>query len=233
MNKRDVIVACDFKDKDTTLRFLELFDRDEKPFVKIGMELFYSEGPDIVKALRAKGHDIFLDLKLHDIPNTVKSAMKVISRLDVQITNIHASTDEMMKEALEGLRENDSKTLLITVTILTSTGSESLKKELLIDYSLDDVIKKYALRAFNAGLDGVVCSPKETALVKETCGSSFIIVTPGIRYPDSLADDQSRVTTPKEAGEIGCDYIVVGRPITRAKDPISAYRKVRKEFLGG
>lgn len=234
MRDKDVIIACDFKDKETFLNFLNLFPKEQKPFVKIGMELFYSEGPDIVKIVRERNHDVFLDLKLHDIPNTVMSAMRNIAKLDVQITNIHSSTTEMLKAALEGLQvDNPSKTLLIAVTQLTSTSKESLKNELLIDYSMEEVVKLYAKRAYEAGLAGVVCSPLETKPIKETCGDSFITVTPGIRYPNAnVSDDQARVTTPKEAGNLGCDYIVVGRPITRADNPQEAYMKVKKDFLG-
>lgn len=231
MNRKDVIVACDFHDRTTLERFLDLFPKDGKPFVKVGMELFYSEGPDIVRMLRQRNHDVFLDLKVHDIPNTVMSTMKVISKLDVQITNIHASTTEMMKAAMEGLGESDTRPLLVAVTQLTSTSSEKLRDELLIGYSMEYTIMEYAKRAFYAGLDGVVCSPLETETVKEACGKTFITVTPGIRYPGA-GDDQSRVTTPEDAKKKGCDYIVVGRPITRAEDPLNAYRQIRSEFMG-
>lgn len=232
MKKRDVIVACDFKDGETTLKFLEIFPNNEKPFVKIGMELFYSEGPDIVREIRRRNHYVFLDLKLHDIPNTVMSAMHIISGLDVQITNIHTSTTQMMKAALEGLNneERKNKTLLIAVTQLTSTSRESLKNELLIDQTMEDTIRQYAKRAYDAGLAGVVCSPLETKLVKEACSDSFITVNPGVRYTTVENEDQSRVTSPKEAWELGCDYIVVGRPITRAEDPLQAYRRVVRDF---
>jgi len=231
MKTRDVIIALDFKDKETTLEFLELFPKEEKPFIKIGMELFYSEGPDFVREVRSRNHDVFLDLKLHDIPNTVMSAMKIISTLDVQITNIHASTNQMMTAALTGLRSNNNKTLLIAVTQLTSTSEESLQKELLIPYSIKETIDLYAKRAYEAGLDGVVCSPLETESIKKVCSDSFITVTPGIRYANPVVnEDQSRVTSPSDAWRIGCDYIVVGRPITRADDPLVAYRRVKKDF---
>ncbi|MCL1830391.1 MAG: orotidine-5'-phosphate decarboxylase [Oscillospiraceae bacterium] len=235
MKKRDVIIACDFKDKQTTLDFLELFPPQQKPFVKIGMELFYSEGPDIVREIRGRNHDVFLDLKLHDIPNTVMSAMRIIAGLDVQITNIHASTNEMMQAALEGLRSvaGDRRPLLIAVTQLTSTSNESLREQLLIHCSMEETIKQYAMRAEITGLDGVVCSPLETEWVKQVCGTQFIAVTPGIRYPEGIVgDDQSRVTTPQQASLLGCDYIVVGRPITRADNPLAAYRQTVKDFLG-
>jgi len=236
MKKRDVIIACDFEDRDTLLRFLDIFPEGEKPFVKIGMELYYSEGPDIVREIRGRNHDVFLDLKLHDIPNTVMSAMRIIAGLDIQITNIHASTNQMMKAALEGLKGGSSKndTLLIAVTQLTSTSEDSLKQELLIDYSMEETIKLYAKRASDVGLAGVVCSPLETVMVKQACGDRFITVTPGIRYESSVVnDDQSRITTPSDAWKLGCDYIVVGRPITRVEDPLKAYRKVVNDFSGG
>jgi len=235
MNKRDVIIACDFKDRETTLSFLEKFPKEKPPFVKVGMELFYAEGPDIVKELRHRGNSVFLDLKLHDIPNTVKSAMRVIAALDVQITNLHASTSAMMQAAVEGIRGKSSgkDPLVVAVTQLTSTSEVSLRLELLIEHTMVETIKKYAKRAYDAGLDGVVCSPLEAGIVKEECGQDFITVTPGIRYPDGKTDDQSRVTTPKQAGTLGCDYIVVGRPIIQAEDPVAAYERILNEFIGG
>ncbi len=230
---KDVIIACDFSGKDATLEFLDRFAETTKPFVKIGMELFYSEGPQIVKDIKARGHKIFLDLKLHDIPNTVRKSMKVLSSLDVDMTNVHAAgTIDMMKAALEGLTRSDgSRPLLIAVTQLTSTGEERMQNELLINASMQDTIAKYASNAREAGLDGVVCSPLEAGIVKEACGSDFIAVTPGIRFADSAADDQVRITTPVRARQIGSDYIVVGRPITAADDPVAAYQRCLKEFL--
>jgi len=234
MNSKDVIIPLDFKDRQTTLDFLKIFPDDLKPFVKIGMELFYSEGPDIVRIIRGMNHDVFLDLKLHDIPNTVKGAMRSIAHLDVKITNIHASTTDMMKAALEGLVEAEDKNrpLIVAVTQLTSTSSSALKEELLIEHSMEDTVGIYAKRAYEAGLDGVVCSPLEVETVRKYCGKPFITVTPGIRYIDStVKDDQSRTTTPKDAARLGCDYIVVGRPITRADDPVAAYLKIKDEFI--
>ena len=230
---KDVIIACDFSSAAETFAFLDRFT-EEKPFVKIGMELFYAEGPDIVRQIKARGHKIFLDLKLHDIPNTVKSAMRVLSRLDVDMVNLHAAgTQDMMRAALEGLtREDGSRPLLLAVTQLTSTSEERMQKELLISASMPDTVKHYAYNAFIAGLDGVVCSPLEAALVKQACGAQFLTVTPGIRFADSAADDQSRVMTPEKARLGGSDYIVVGRPITKAPDPVAAYRRCVKEFLG-
>lgn len=230
---KDVIIACDFSGKDATLEFLDRFAETTKPFVKIGMELFYSEGPQIVRDIKARGHKIFLDLKLHDIPNTVRKSMKVLSSLDVDMTNVHAAgTIDMMKAALEGLtRPDGSRPLLIAVTQLTSTGEERMQSELLINASMQDTIVKYASNAREAGLDGVVCSPLEAGIVKEACGSDFIAVTPGIRFSDSAADDQVRITTPARARQIGSDYIVVGRPITAADDPVAAYQRCLKEFL--
>jgi orotidine-5'-phosphate decarboxylase len=230
---RDVIIALDFPTAQDTYAFLNQF-KHEKPFVKIGMELFYAEGPDIVRRIKAQGHKIFLDLKLHDIPNTVKSAMRVLSRLDVDMVNLHAAgTQDMMRAALEGLtREDGSRPLLLAVTQLTSTSEERMQKELLISASMPDTVKHYAYNAFIAGLDGVVCSPLEAALVKQACGAQFLTVTPGIRFADSAADDQSRVMTPEKARLGGSDYIVVGRPITKAPDPVAAYRRCVKEFLG-
>ena len=229
----DVIIALDFPSAQDVYAFLDKF-QEEKPFVKIGMELFYAEGPDIVRQIKARGHKIFLDLKLHDIPNTVKSAMRVLSRLDVDMVNLHAAgTIDMMRAALEGLtREDGTRPLLLAVTQLTSTSEERMQKELLISATMPDTVKHYAYNAFIAGLDGVICSPLEAALVKEACGKSFATVTPGIRFADSAADDQSRVMTPEKARLNGSDYIVVGRPITRADDPVAAYRRCVKEFVG-
>ena len=229
----DVIIALDFPSAQDVYAFLDKF-QEEKPFVKIGMELFYAEGPDIVRQIKARGHKIFLDLKLHDIPNTVKSAMRVLSRLDVDMVNLHAAgTIDMMRAALEGLtREDGTRPLLLAVTQLTSTSEERMRKELLINATMPDTVKHYAYNAFIAGLDGVVCSPLEAALVKEACGKNFATVTPGIRFADSAADDQSRVMTPEKARLNGSDYIVVGRPITRAVDPVAAYRRCVKEFVG-
>lgn len=231
-NAKDVIIACDFPSAEETLAFLDKF-KEEKPFLKIGMELYYAEGPSIVREIKKRGHKIFLDLKLHDIPNTVKKAMKVLSRLDVDMTNVHAAgTVEMMKAAKEGLtREDGSRPLLIAVTQLTSTSEEAMRGQLLIDATINETIAKYAANAKEAGLDGVVCSPLESSLVKEACGNGFMTVTPGIRFADSAADDQKRVTDPAKAREIGSDYIVVGRPITAAPDPVAAYRRCVKEFL--
>lgn len=232
----DVIIACDFPNADTTLAFLEKFG-DERPFVKIGMELFYGAGPEIVKKLRERGHRIFLDLKLHDIPNTVKKAMRVLAAQDIDMVNVHAGgTKEMMSAALEGLKEGTpegrQRPYLIAVTQLTSTSPKALKEQLLIETPMEETIARYALNAKEAGLDGVVCSPLEAAAVKKACGPEFVAVTPGIRYPDSGADDQSRVTTPARAREIGSDFIVVGRPITAAQDPVAAYHRALAEFTG-
>ncbi|MBQ1703995.1 MAG: orotidine-5'-phosphate decarboxylase [Oscillospiraceae bacterium] len=229
---KDVIVACDFQSKKLTLDFLELFT-GRKPFVKIGMELFYAEGPDIVRELKARGHKIFLDLKLHDIPNTVKKAMAVLSKLDVDITNLHAAgTSAMMKAAIEGLtREDGTRPLLIAVTQLTSTDQESMERDLLIKEPIGDVVIHYAKTAKNAGLDGVVCSPLEAGIVKKACGMHFLTVTPGVRFADGDTGDQKRVMTPAEAKRIGSDYIVVGRPITAASDPVAAYERCVKEFV--
>lgn len=233
--KRDVIIACDFASADATYEFLDKFS-DEKPFVKIGMELYYAAGPEIVRELRRRGHKIFLDLKLHDIPNTVRKAMKVLSALDVDMVNVHASgTIEMMAAALEGLKEgrgDGKRPLLIAVTQLTSTSEEALHNQLLIPESMNETIIRYAQNAKIAGLDGVVCSPLEAAIVKEACGNDFMTVTPGIRYPDAAKDDQSRITSPAKAREIGSDFIVVGRPITAAPDPVAAYRRCVKDFVG-
>ena len=229
---KDVIIACDFSSARETLEFLDRF-QGRKPFVKIGMELFYAEGPEIVRQIKQRGHKIFLDLKLHDIPNTVKKAMRVLRGLDVDMTNVHAAgTIEMMKAALEGLtREDSTRPLLIAVTQLTSTSEERMRQELLIDATMQATIAQYADNARQAGLDGVVCSPLEAALVKERCGSQFFAITPGIRFADAQKDDQVRVTTPARAREIGSDYIVVGRPITAASDPVAAYGRCVKEFL--
>ena len=231
MSKRDVIIACDFSSKEQTLNFLDKFT-GRKPFVKIGMELFYAEGPEIVRTIKARGHRIFLDLKLHDIPNTVKKAMSVLRNLDVDMTNVHAAgTVDMMKAAVEGLtREDGTRPLLIAVTQLTSTSEERMQKELLIGASINDTIVKYAENAKAAGLDGVVCSPLEAAMVKEACGEEFMTVTPGVRFADGDVGDQVRVTTPERAKEIGSDFIVVGRPITAADDPVAAYERCMREF---
>ncbi len=230
---KDVIIACDFASADDTFKFLDKFT-EEKPFVKIGMELFYAEGPSIVREIKRRGHKIFLDLKLHDIPNTVKKSMAVLSKLDVDMTNLHAAgTIDMMKAALEGLtREDGSRPILIAVTQLTSTSEERMQKELLINASINDTIVKYAQNAKVAGLDGVVCSPLEAGMVKQACSKDFITVTPGVRFADGEVGDQVRVTTPEKAREIGSDYIVVGRPITQADDPVAAYRRCCKEFIG-
>lgn len=230
---KDVIIACDFSSAKETFAFLDQFT-DEKPFVKIGMELYYAEGPSIVKEIKKRGHKIFLDLKLHDIPNTVKKAMAVLSNLDVDMTNLHAAgTVDMMKAAVEGLtKEDGTRPILIAVTQLTSTSEERMQKELLIDASINDTIVKYAENAKEAGLDGVVCSPLEAGMVKDACGKGFYTVTPGVRFADGEVGDQVRVTTPAKAKEIGSDYIVVGRPITQAKDPVAAYRRCVAEFAG-
>ncbi len=229
---KDVIIACDFSSAQATFDFLDKFT-EEKPFVKIGMELFYAEGPSIVKEIKKRGHKIFLDLKLHDIPNTVKKSMAVLSKLDVDMTNLHAAgTIDMMKAALEGLtREDGTRPLLIAVTQLTSTSEERMQNELLINSSINDTIVKYASNAKEAGLDGVVCSPLEAGMVKENCGKAFMTVTPGVRFADGDIGDQVRVTTPAKAKEIGSDYIVVGRPITAAEDPVAAYRRCVAEFV--
>lgn len=230
---KDVIVACDFASANETFDFLDKFT-DKKPFVKIGMELFYAEGPEIVREIKKRGHKIFLDLKLHDIPNTVKKSMAVLSKLDVDMTNLHAAgTVDMMKAALEGLtRPDGTRPLLIAVTQLTSTSEERMQKELLINASINDTIVKYAQNAKEAGLDGVVCSPLEAGMVKDACGKSFMTVTPGVRFADGDVGDQVRVTTPARAKEIGSDYIVVGRPITAAADPVAAYERCCSEFIG-
>ena len=229
---KDVIIACDFASAKDTFEFLDKFT-EEKPFVKIGMELFYAEGPEIVREIKRRGHKIFLDLKLHDIPNTVKKSMAVLSKLDVDMTNLHAAgTIDMMKAALEGLtREDGTRPILIAVTQLTSTSEERMQNELLINASINDTIVKYAQNAKEAGLDGVVCSPLEAGMVKDACSKDFITVTPGVRFADGEVGDQVRVTTPEKAKEIGSDYIVVGRPITQADDPIAAYRRCCAEFI--
>ena len=228
---KDVIVACDFSSAEQTFAFLDQFT-GRKPFVKIGMELYYAEGPSIVKEIKSRGHKIFLDLKLHDIPNTVKKAMAVLSRLDVDITNLHAAgTTAMMQAALEGLtRPDGTRPLLIAVTQLTSTDQESMEKDLLIREPMDQVVMHYAETAKNAGLDGIVCSPLEAGKVHSRCGTSFITVTPGVRFADGDVGDQKRVMTPAAAKEIGSDYIVVGRPITAAADPVAAYERCVAEF---
>ena len=230
---KDVIVACDFSSKEQVFTFLDKFT-GRKPFVKIGMELYYAEGPEIVRQIKARGHKIFLDLKLHDIPNTVKKAMAVLSGLDVDMCNVHAAgTSAMMKAALEGLtRPDGSRPLLIAVTQLTSTDEDSMRRELLIDRPLDQVVMSYASTAKEAGLDGVVCSPLEAGKVHQTCGEGFVTVTPGVRFADGDVGDQKRVTTPEKARELGSDYIVVGRPITAAADPVAAYERCVKEFVG-
>lgn len=230
---KDVIIACDFAGGKETIEFLDKFT-GKKPYVKIGMELFYAEGPSIVKEIKSRGHKIFLDLKLCDIPNTVMRAMRVLSGLDVDMCNLHASgTVPMMQAATEGLtRPDGTRPLLIAVTQLTSTSEETMKRDLLIDKPIEDVVAHYAERAKYAGLDGVVCSPLEAGLVKNACGKEFLTVTPGVRFADGDAGDQSRITTPAKAKEIGSDYIVVGRPITRAEDPVAAYEKCVAEFVG-
>ena len=230
---KDVIIACDFPSGGETLAFLEQFE-SERPFVKIGMELFYGAGPDIVRAIHDRGHPIFLDLKLCDIPNTVKSAMRVLRDLGADMVNLHAfGTRAMMEAALEGLtRPDGTRPILIAVTQLTSTSEARMRDELLIDRPLADTVLHYAENAKTAGLDGVVCSPLEAGLVHERCGMDFLTVTPGVRFADSAVGDQVRVTTPARARELGSDYIVVGRPITRAEDPVAAYRRCVNEFLG-
>ncbi len=230
---KDVIVACDFAGKEQCLAFLDKFT-DCKPFVKIGMELFYSAGPDIVREIKKRGHKIFLDLKLHDIPNTVKKSMSVLKNLDVDMTNLHAAgTKAMMEAALEGLtREDGTRPILIAVTQLTSTSEEAMKADLLIDAPIDEVVMHYASNAKDAGLDGVVCSPLEAGKVHARCGESFVTVTPGVRFADGDVGDQKRVTTPERARELGSDYIVVGRPITAAEDPVAAYKRCVAEFVG-
>ena len=229
---KDVIIACDFADKETALNFLDKFE-GRKPFVKIGMELFYAEGPQIVREIKARGHKIFLDLKLHDIPNTVKKSMAVLSRRDVDMCNLHAAgTSRMMEAALEGLtRPDGTRPLLIAVTQLTSTDQEAMERDLLIKEPIDKVVMHYAETAKNAGLDGVVCSPLEAQKVHDICGEKFLTVTPGVRFADGDIGDQKRVMTPEQAKKIGSDYIVVGRPITAAPDPVAAYERCIKEFV--
>lgn len=230
---KDVIIACDFAGRDEVFAFLDKFT-DVKPFVKIGMELFYAEGPQIVRDIKARGHKIFLDLKLHDIPNTVKKSMAVLSRLDVDMCNLHAGgTAAMMEAAIEGLtRPDGSRPILIAVTQLTSTSAERLKEDLLINEPMEKVVMHYARNAAKAGLDGVVCSPLEAAAVHAACGEKFLTVTPGIRFADGEKGDQVRVMTPADAKKIGSDYIVVGRPITAAADPVAAYKRCVEEFVG-
>jgi orotidine-5'-phosphate decarboxylase len=228
---KDVIIACDFPNQEQVLNFLDKFE-GRKPFVKIGMELFYGAGPDIVRQIKARGHKIFLDLKLHDIPNTVKKAMSVLSNLDVDMCNLHAAgTVRMMEAAIEGLtRPDGTRPLLIAVTQLTSTDQESMENDLLIHEPIDQVVMHYASNAKKAGLDGVVCSPLEAQKVHDTCGADFMTVTPGVRFADGDIGDQKRVMTPAQAKEIGSDYIVVGRPITAAEDPVAAYERCVAEF---
>ncbi len=230
---RDVIIACDFDSAEKTYAFLDQF-KGTKPFVKIGMELYYAEGPAIVRELKKRGHKIFLDLKLHDIPNTVKKSMAVLSRLDVDMCNLHAAgTINMMKAAIEGLtREDGTRPILIAVTQLTSTDEESMRKDLLIDKPIDEVVMHYAKCAKEAGLDGVVCSPLEAQKVHTSCGNEFLTITPGVRFADGDIGDQKRVTTPSKAKELTSDYIVVGRPITAAQNPVEAYERCVKEFVG-
>ena len=229
---KDVIVACDFAGREQVMSFLDKFT-GKKPFLKIGMELFYAEGPQIVRDIKARGHKIFLDLKLHDIPNTVMKAMRVLSNLDVDMVNLHAAgTTAMMEAALKGLtREDGSRPMLIAVTQLTSTDQQSMERDLLINESIDKVVMHYARTAAAAGLDGVVCSPLESGKVHEACGESFVTVTPGVRFAENEAGDQKRIMTPAQAKEIGSDYIVVGRPITAAADPVAAYERCVREFV--
>jgi len=232
MKKRDVIIACDFSTAAETFGFLEIF-KNTKPFVKIGMELFYAEGPDVVREVKRRGHSVFLDLKLHDIPNTVQKAMACLARLDVDICNVHAAgTVEMMKAAITGLtRPDGSRPLLVAVTQLTSTSEQRMRDELLIGASIEHTVAHYAKNARAAGLDGVVCSPLESGLVKAACGNDFVTITPGIRFADGAVGDQVRVTTPAMAKEIGSDFIVVGRPITAAPEPLASYERCVKEFV--
>lgn len=234
MITKDVIIACDFSNKEDFLKFLDLF-QEEKPFLKIGMELFYATGMDIVIEAKKRGHKVFLDLKLHDIPNTVKKSLAVLSSLNVDLTNLHSSgTIEMMKAGLEGFTSNkENNGILIGVTQLTSTSEERMQKDLLINASLEETVLHYAKNTQKAGLHGVVCSPWEAKKVKEVCGDNFLTITPGIRFDNGDVGDQVRIATPKNASEMGCDYIVVGRPITEAQDPVVAYKKCVEEFLGG
>ena len=230
---KEVIIACDFASAEETFKFLDKFE-GKKPFVKIGMELYYAEGPSIVREIKKRGHKIFLDLKLHDIPNTVKKAMAVLSRLDVDMTNLHAAgTKRMMEAAIEGLTKPDgTRPILIAVTQLTSTDQETMENDLLIKEPIAEVVMHYAECARDAGLDGVVCSPLEAGKVHERCGAGFVTVTPGVRFADGDKGDQKRVMTPEEAKKIGSDYIVVGRPITAAEDPVAAYERCCREFIG-
>lgn len=230
---KDVIVACDFACKADVVKFLDKFE-GKKPFVKIGMELFYAEGPEIVREIKARGHKVFLDLKLHDIPNTVRKSMQVLSALDIDMCNVHAAgTKDMMSAAIEGLTRPDGKRpLLVAVTQLTSTDEARMQEELLISKALNEVVIHYAENARSAGLDGVVCSPLEAGMVKTHCGDEFLTVTPGVRFSDGRTDDQMRVTTPEKARELGSDYIVMGRPITQNPDPVMAYERAIREFLG-
>ena len=230
---KDVIIACDFNSKEEVMNFLDKF-QDEKPFLKIGMELFYAEGPEIVREIKKRGHKIFLDLKLHDIPNTVKKSMKVLSNLDVDMCNVHAAgTKGMMSAAIEGLtREDGTRPFLIAVTQLTSTSEEVMQQELWIEKPIDETVMHYAKNTMEAGLDGVVCSPLEAGKVHEVCGENFFTITPGVRFADGDIGDQKRVATPAKAREWGSDYIVVGRPITQAEDPVAAYRRCMSEFVG-
>lgn len=230
---KDVIIACDFNSKEEVMNFLDKF-QEEKPFIKIGMELFYAEGPSIVREIKKRGHKIFLDLKLHDIPNTVKKSMAVLSNLDVDMTNLHAGgAKAMMAAGLEGLtRADGTRPILIAVTQLTSTSEEVMHEDLLIEKSMEETVMHYAKNAMESGLDGVVCSPLEAGKVHETCGAKFLTITPGVRFADGEVGDQKRVMTPAQAREIGSDYIVVGRPITQAADPVEAYRRCVREFVG-
>lgn len=230
---KDVIIACDFSSEEETFAFLDKFS-EEKLFLKIGMELFYAAGPQIINKIKKRGHKIFLDLKLHDIPNTVKKAMAVLSGLDIDICNVHAAgTVRMMEAALEGAtRPDGSRPLIIAVTQLTSTDQEAMENEILIHEPIDEVVMKYAENAKKAGLDGIVCSPLEAGKVHERCGKDFVTVTPGVRFADGEIGDQKRVMTPEAARKIGSDYIVVGRPITQAEDPVAAYRRCVKDFVG-
>jgi orotidine-5'-phosphate decarboxylase len=230
---KDVIIACDFSNEGEVINFLSKFT-EEKPYVKVGMELFYAEGPEIIKHIKSMGHKIFLDLKLHDIPNTVKKAMRVLSGLNIDMCNLHAAgTITMMEAAIEGLtREDGSRPILIAVTQLTSTDEERMHSDILIERSLDEVVMHYAKNAQKAGLDGIVCSPLEAGNVHVACGNEFLTVTPGVRFADGDKGDQVRVTTPAKAKKLGSDYIVVGRPITEAKDPVEAYRRCLREFIG-
>lgn len=230
---KDVIIACDFDSKEEVVTFLEKF-KEEKPFVKIGMELFYAEGPEIVRVIKAMGHKIFLDLKLHDIPNTVKKAMSVLAKMDVDMCNVHAAgTKAMMEAAIQGLtKEDGTRPILIAVTQLTSTSESCMRDELLIEKAMGDTVMHYANNAKVAGLDGVVCSPLEAGLVHELCGNQFLTITPGVRFADGEVGDQKRVTTPQRARELGSDYIVVGRPITQAQNPVDVYKQFMEAFVG-